>query len=156
MPPSVRRARGEEREWRAAAGSFINPAANSFGNGRIHSSSESYAYGSAIAATIESIRTNRGSAFSRCWPSRRLDKHGYIDMGTDTTFAGPAVWSLAPQDERCFLPPLPPAPLPAPLRRTHFFTHHRTGTRATAAGRCFIGVFSDDNMHLLETVPRDV
>lgn len=48
VPPSVRRARGDERARCALADSFINPAANSIGNGRVHTSSECCVYGSRL------------------------------------------------------------------------------------------------------------
>lgn len=129
MPPSVRRARGAERAPRALAGSFINPAANCSGNGRVHSSSERRVYGFAITATIECVRAERGSVCSQCWPARRLDKHGYIDMGTDSACAGATSWCSTPMDnERCFLAPQPPAPLSKVPHRLHQFHCHPTGT----------------------------
>ncbi|CAH0402207.1 unnamed protein product [Chilo suppressalis] len=63
-------------------------------------------------ATIECVRAERSGACSRCWPARRLDRHGYIDMGTHTmTPLDPwqELGPLPPGPERsCFLPPAPP------------------------------------------------
>ncbi|CAG4978122.1 unnamed protein product [Colias eurytheme] len=43
----------------------------------------------------------------RCWPSRRLDRHGYIDMGIDSM--GPPPLQPFVSQERCFLTPPAPA-----------------------------------------------
>ncbi|XP_028174449.1 thyrotroph embryonic factor-like isoform X2 [Ostrinia furnacalis] len=78
------------------------------------------------AATIECVRADRSGACSRCWPARRLDRHGYIDMGTDSGALLPpadAGWCPPPPaaDRGCFLQPPPPAstltPLTAPPHR---------------------------------------
>lgn len=72
------------------------------------------------AATIECVK-DRGGVWSQCRPARRLDRHGYIDMGTDSAHAEPA-WSPGPpstqHQERCFLTPSVPMPLPAHHRWT--------------------------------------
>lgn len=64
-------------------------------------------------AKIECIK-ERSGACTRCWPAHRLDRHGYIDMGTDSVEQGPA-WAQGlssqqspPSQDRCFLQP--PAP----------------------------------------------
>lgn len=64
-------------------------------------------------ATIECIK-ERSGACTRCWPPHRLDRHGYIDMGTDSAVHGPT-WTQSssthqnpPPQDRCFLKP--PAP----------------------------------------------
>lgn len=78
-------------------------------------------------ATIECVK-DRGGAWSQCRPPRRLDRHGYIDMGTDSAHTESA-WSPGPhsiQHQERFM--APPAPLPLPAH--HRWTSHclPTGT----------------------------
>lgn len=97
----------------------FNPAANRTGIGRAKSCPRF-----SPAATIECVRAEKSGACSRCWPARRLDRHGYIDMGTDSGALPPDGWTPPPpppgaeRDRGCFLPP----PLPAPALPPH---HHR-------------------------------
>ncbi|XP_061707958.1 hepatic leukemia factor isoform X2 [Cydia pomonella] len=116
---ACRGARGCKRARLSATGSF-NPAARFFGNGRVTSRVNR------DVARIECVRGDRAGACSRCWPVRRpLDRHGYIDMGTDTTGLGWCAHSL-PHLERCFLSPPPPSPMdpPAPAAAPFMLPHH--------------------------------
>ncbi|CAG9782188.1 unnamed protein product [Diatraea saccharalis] len=63
-------------------------------------------------AKIECLRVERGGACLRCWPARRLDRHGYIDMGTHSSIPSDDWQSPGPSppvpERPCFLPPAPP------------------------------------------------
>ncbi|KPI94327.1 hypothetical protein RR46_04395 [Papilio xuthus] len=71
--------------------------------------------GCVCSVTIESGPTDVGGALARCWSSRRLDRHGYIDMGTDSSRPPPWPPSAASSPDCFFLPP--PAPMPTMPRR---------------------------------------
>ncbi|CAH2103498.1 unnamed protein product [Euphydryas editha] len=69
----------------------LNPALQLSGNGRVDQ-----------AATIELATAKPVSDCSR-WPARRLDRHGYIDMGIDSN-----VRAHTMPPDRCFLAPSTP------------------------------------------------
>lgn len=58
-----------------------------------------------LVTMIESVRVKKIDACLRCCPPPRYDRHGYIDMGTDSSRAPP---TLPPHTDRCFLMPPPP------------------------------------------------
>ncbi|CAH2035793.1 unnamed protein product, partial [Iphiclides podalirius] len=103
----VRRGRGVSR----AGGGGGGPAQHVAGG--VHVASERLlGIGCVSAATIEFAQFDTGLARPRCWSVRPLDRHGYIDMGTDSSRPP---WDLAgyctpDSSDRLFLSP--PAPLP--------------------------------------------
>lgn len=80
-----------------AASQWLNPALQSSGISRVDQT-----------ATIELATAKPVGDCSR-WPTQRLDRHGYIDMGIDSNVLGHPVKS-----DCCFLAP------PAPLQRRRY------------------------------------
>lgn len=101
--PACWRARGDERAHLSRPTGNINPVANRKLDGCVHRIVK--------AATIECIRSDSGGACVGCWPAHRLDRHGYIDMGTYSTEQQQSGWANQPGPAPRALQPATPTQL---------------------------------------------